>query len=270
MALPLEDFYEDVIGKAQRGLGFNDAQLLAKSGISREALEQARAGVFEETSARKLAQTLSLGSDALVACGNKSWHPNLEVLPKGFWQLTTDYKGVMTVNAYVAQSPSRKEAILFDTGASATPVLELLEKEKLSLAALLITHGHGDHIADVDKIRKETQAPVYAVEKGIPCDCPFQWGEVLELGGLFIDTHRTTGHADDGTTFRFDLGSESIAVVGDALFSGSMGGANDRYQEALECNRKELFSLSDATWVCPGHGPVSKVGLERVHNPFFA
>jgi glyoxylase-like metal-dependent hydrolase (beta-lactamase superfamily II) len=61
-----------------------------------------------------------------------------------------------------------------------------------------------------------------------------------------------------------------VAVVGDALFATSMGGGAISYQDAVSTNRSEIFSLPDETIVCPGHGPLTTVGWEKIHNPFFA
>lgn len=270
MALPLEDYYEDIIGKAQRGLGLSDAALIAETGIPADALTRAHSGTFEEPVARKLAATLNLHEDALVACGKKEWHPGIEPLPENLHQMTTDYKGVMEVNAYVAVHPESREALIFDTGADARPILDFFKQGDFSAIALLMTHNHGDHILGMDDIRKELSVPVYAVEGGAEADRRFQWGETLSLAGFKIETRRTTGHAADGTTFVFQLGSQMIAAVGDALFAGSMGGANDAWQEALQHSREQILSLPDSTLLCPGHGPVTTVELEKKNNPILA
>jgi len=60
-----------------------------------------------------------------------------------------------------------------------------------------------------------------------------------------------------------------VAVVGDSLFAGSMGGGMISYFEALENNRAKVFSLPNETVLCPGHGPLTTVGEEKQHNPFF-
>ena len=60
-----------------------------------------------------------------------------------------------------------------------------------------------------------------------------------------------------------------VAVVGDSLFAGSMGGGAVSYQDALRNNREKILTLPDETIVCPGHGPLTTVGLEKKHHPFF-
>jgi glyoxylase-like metal-dependent hydrolase (beta-lactamase superfamily II) len=58
-------------------------------------------------------------------------------------------------------------------------------------------------------------------------------------------------------------------VVGDAIFAGSMGGGLVSYADALANNRKSIFTLPDDTVICPGHGPLTTVGEEKQHNPFY-
>lgn len=270
MPLPLEDFYEDIIGKAQRGLGLSDADLIAQTGLSASQLLEAQAGTCDESVARKLAMVLNLGADALVACGKKSWHPDLDTLPEQLWQITTDYKGVMTVNAYVLAHPTTNQALIFDTGAEAKPILDLLAEKQLQAAGILITHGHGDHIAEIPKLKTTLGCPVYAVESGVDCDQPFAWGDNIEIAGFQIECRRTSGHAADGTTFVVHSQDLRIAITGDALFAGSMGGANDAWEEALENTRNQILTLPEDTLLCPGHGPLTTVGLEKQYNPFFS
>ncbi len=270
MSLPLEDFYEDIIGKAQRGLGLSDAALIAQTGLTAQQLQAAQDGQLDAAVARKLAAALNLGAEALIACGQNAWHPSITSLPNNFWQLTTDYKGVMTVNAYVVANPETRDALIFDSGADAQPILDALQQHHLCATAILITHSHGDHIIEVPTLKKELAVPVFAVEGGADCDRCFSWGDTLSLAGFELECRRTSGHAADGTTFVFSLALQAIAVTGDALFAGSMGGANDHWQEALDDTRNHILTLPDNTLLCPGHGPVTTVALEKKHNPFFS
>ena len=81
----------------------------------------------------------------------------------------------------------------------------------------------------------------------------------------------TPGHSPGGTTYVVTGIEPPVAVVGDALFAGSMGGVSPQnYPSALEANRANILGLSEDTLLCPGHGPVTTVTLERKHNPFYA
>jgi glyoxylase-like metal-dependent hydrolase (beta-lactamase superfamily II) len=64
--------------------------------------------------------------------------------------------------------------------------------------------------------------------------------------------------------------AQPVAVVGDAVFAGSMGGGGVSYADALRTNREEIMTLPDNTIVAPGHGPLTTVGEEKKNNPFFA
>ena len=72
-----------------------------------------------------------------------------------------------------------------------------------------------------------------------------------------------------GITYVIEGLQRPVAIVGDALFAQSMGGGMISYQDALSTNRSELFTLEDHTVICPGHGPMTSVGEEKSHNPFF-
>ena len=85
-----------------------------------------------------------------------------------------------------------------------------------------------------------------------------------------IDTRLTWGHSSGGMTYVVTGLSRAIAIVGDSLFAGSMGGGNVSYDEALKNNLEKILTLPDETIICPGHGPMTTVGQEKEHNPFFA
>jgi glyoxylase-like metal-dependent hydrolase (beta-lactamase superfamily II) len=61
-----------------------------------------------------------------------------------------------------------------------------------------------------------------------------------------------------------------IAIVGDSLFAGSMGGGTVSYKDAVRNNLEKILTLPDETIICPGHGPMTSIGEEKKHNPFFA
>jgi glyoxylase-like metal-dependent hydrolase (beta-lactamase superfamily II) len=79
----------------------------------------------------------------------------------------------------------------------------------------------------------------------------------------------TWGHSKGGISYVVSGLAKPVVVVGDALFSSSMGGGMVSFADALATNRKELFTLPDETIVCPGHGPLTTIGEEKAHNPFY-
>jgi glyoxylase-like metal-dependent hydrolase (beta-lactamase superfamily II) len=64
--------------------------------------------------------------------------------------------------------------------------------------------------------------------------------------------------------------SQPVAIVGDSMFAGSMGGGMVSYADALRNNREQILTLPDATIICSGHGPLTTVGEQKQANPFFA
>jgi glyoxylase-like metal-dependent hydrolase (beta-lactamase superfamily II) len=77
-------------------------------------------------------------------------------------------------------------------------------------------------------------------------------------------------HADGGITYVVRGLAHPVAIVGDAIFAGSMGGGKVSYADALRTTRSEILSLPDETILASGHGPLTTVAEQKAHNPFFA
>lgn len=266
--LPLEDTFADVIGKAQRGLKLSDEDLAGRAGISVEELNKVKSGEFDETIVRKLASPLSLAENALVELGQQAWQPPVHQL-HGLVQFTTQFED-MTVNSYLAYELFTKTAIAFDTGANVTEMLSFAQRNLLRIKLILITHAHGDHIADLARLKKMTNSQAWSSEaEPVEGTETFAPGKKFELGNFEIETRQTSGHARGGITYVISGLKQPVAVVGDALFCCSMGGGLVSYEEALRTNRENIFTLPDNTLICPGHGPITTVAEQKEHNPFF-
>ena len=269
MNLPatLEDNVEDVVGKARRGLGLSEGELASRAGIPLAGLQRIQAGEYDAALLRKLAPVLGLNARALVAL--PEYHP-APVELEGLAGFSTDYGG-MRVNAYLAWDAASRRAVAFDTGADCTPILEALTAQDLTLEAIFITHTHGDHVADLHRLHARTGAPVHVSSREpLPGAQQFEPGREFACGRLRIETRSTWGHSRGGTTYVVHGLARPVAVVGDAVFAGSMGGGSVSYADALRTNRSEILTLPPETVLCPGHGPLTTVGEEREHNPFFA
>ncbi len=267
--IPLEDSAADIAGKAMRGLKLNDAEVAAKTGVTAEAIASFREGEFDEKTARAIAPMLGLGANALVALGKKAWRPQ-PVKIDGLASFNTPFED-MTVNSYVAFDRASGEAMAFDTGADCSGMLEFLAREKLTLKLILLTHTHGDHILELDRLKEKTAAPAFVGNRE-PIDGAKTFSEEREFscGALRIETRLTWGHSPGGITYVIAGLERPVAVVGDAVFASSMGGGGISYADALRTNREQILTLPDATVLCPGHGPMTTVAEEKAHNPFFA
>lgn len=270
MAIPLEDNFTDVIGKAQRGLRISDSQLAEKSGVSTDQVRKLRDGDIDQNALERVAPVLQLDPTALRELATGEWKPAVIPEMDGLAAFNSTY-GDMTVNAYLVWDPASADAVVFDTGADCGEILQRIEKEKLRVKLILLTHAHPDHVADLRRLRKETGAPVYISERE-----PEEGAEAIEegkrfqLGRLEIEARLTWGHSPGGMTYFVTGLARPVAIVGDSLFAGSMGGGNVSYEDALRNNREKILTLPEETIVCPGHGPLTTVGKEKCDNPFFA
>jgi hydroxyacylglutathione hydrolase len=269
--IPLEDNFTDIIGKAQRGLQLTDDALATKAGVSLEELKAVKGGEIRDHVLRLLAKALQLERNALLALARREWYPEQPLFPRGFAMFNTVHED-MTVNAYLVWDTKTGQAAAFDTGADAQPILDTIAAEKLRLRYIFLTHTHDDHVADLPKLAS-TGAEVWASELE-PAPHPgartFQENAHFHLGELSIKTLFTWGHSPGQTSFYITGLSWPLAIVGDSLFSGSMGGGIVSYDAQYRNNRTKLFKLPQDTVFACGHGPLTTLKQEKKHNPFFA
>lgn len=265
--IPLEDTFTDILGKAQRGLMLADEQLATRAGVTVADLGRVKSGAVEEEILRRLAGALQLGQDALVTSALKAWRPGPFAV-EGLAQFNTPYED-MTVNSYLVWDLKTREAVAFDTGAICGPMLELAKAKGLKIKLILLTHTHIDHITDLARLKQETGASAFVCAlEPTPGAESFSAGKNFTLGGLQIGSRQTSGHSIGGITFVISGLDRPVAVVGDAIFAGSMGGGAVSFTDALANNRKQILTLADETILCPGHGPLTTVGEQKAHNPF--
>jgi glyoxylase-like metal-dependent hydrolase (beta-lactamase superfamily II) len=267
--IPLEDNAADIVGKAQRGLAISDSELARKAGLSSQTIRKLREGDFDESALLSVAPILGLDGRALCALSKNEWCPE-KIEAKGLAQFNTDYHG-MSVNAYLVWDSASRAAAAFDTGGDSTEMLRFAKHHKLDVQLILLTHAHPDHVADLPRLREETGADVFTpAREAVPGAEPIEEGKTFRLGNLQIDTRLTWGHSPGGMTYVVTGLAFPIAIVGDSLFAGSMGGGNVSYRDALQNNIEKILTLPDDTIICPGHGPMTTVDEEKQHNPFFA
>jgi len=197
--------------------------------------------------------------------------------------------GPLETNCYVLTSAG--VCWLVDVGMWPRPLIDFLRARGLTPECILLTHGHGDHIAGVEMVREhwpgvrllcpaadadmlgDPQAnlsgPFGFPMTAPPADRLVEPGEEMLCGELTLHVLDTSGHSPGGVSYYCP--QAGVVLCGDALFAGGVGrsdipGADG---ERLAANiRANLYTLPDDTRVLPGHGPESTIGAEKAGNPF--
>jgi hydroxyacylglutathione hydrolase len=269
MALSLEDFHEDILSKAMRGLGIGKNEMAQRLGVGKPEIEAILSGEVDENLINSMADELKLDVGKLIRAAKKEWYP-APVELSGLRQISSAY-GDMIVNSYVTWDEVSLNAWIFDTGTDSQPILKFIEEEKLKVDAIFLTHTHRDHISCLDDLCEKTGTPkvfVHHLELFNGCE-PVEEGFQHSMDSLSLVAKHTHGHSVGGLTYIIDGLEKPVAVVGDAIFAGSMGGGMVSYSDALQTNRDKIITLPDTAILCPGHGPITSVGEEKQNNPFF-
>jgi hydroxyacylglutathione hydrolase len=213
--------------------------------------------------------------------------------------------GMLACNCYVLAPRAGADAIVVDPGQRAMGQLRhILDENRLTPAAVLLTHGHIDHIWSAQKVGDTFGCPVFIhPEDRFMLSDPIRGfgpaflgrlgqiafgalfrepkqvveldrdGDKLELGGITVTVDHTPGHTRGSVVFRVDRtgGQDPLAFTGDTLFKQSVGrtdlpggSGNALFGSIVE----KLLVLDDDTLVLPGHGESTTIGLERRSNPF--
>ncbi len=157
-------------------------------------------------------------------------------------------------NAYLVADRSGGTGVFVDSGAPLEPLLRSVEERELTVTHLLVTHGHGDHTAGNETLKR--RFGLETVDQ--PCD-PF------ETGGLTIEVLPTPGHSSDSLSFLVD---GNVCLCGDTLFAGSVGGSGSSYTDLRRSIMEVLLTLPPETRILPGHSDETSVGQEWKENPF--
>jgi glyoxylase-like metal-dependent hydrolase (beta-lactamase superfamily II) len=207
--------------------------------------------------------------------------------------------GALQANCFLLATGEGEACVIVDPGQDAVePVEKAIREHRLSPVAVLLTHGHFDHVFSVTPICDGNDIPAWihpddqamlsdpllgispesrAFFGGVEMREPKEVraltdGAELDLAGLTMTVDHTPGHTGGSVMFR--AGSEEggrLVLSGDTLFAGSIGRTDlpgGDHRSMLTSLRQKVLALPDDTVVLPGHGPTSTIGRERVSNPY--
>lgn len=267
----VEDSAVDVAGKALAGLQADGVRIDAHTEHQFSILQQSSPDSnTHERHWLELANVLGLHGPSLLTLAQSQQIPQIP-LPSGWEQWVLPF-GPYTVNSYKIPVAPR-QCLLVDAGFQPSDFLQLLEQSKDHPVALLLTHGHRDHIGALSElIRRFPHLRVHAMN---PSYCrnsaALREGDSFSIEGVQIRVLHTPGHAQDSLCYEIEHphGPPAIAV-GDTVYARSAGKIPRNYRHSLNLLRHKLLSGNPDTLLLPGHGPVTTVGTERKSNPFFA
>lgn len=207
------------------------------------------------------------------------------------FRLETLVLGPLQTNTYIIYNNISKEAIVVDPAAEAEKIIKYLKEHDLVCSAIMLTHGHFDHILGVKDLKEATGADIYAHEEEInllenpnlnasfqvgqaytvSVDVPLKDGQILDLIGQKIKVLHTPGHTAGGVCYLFQ--DENVLLSGDTLFQASIGRSDfptGNGRVLIDSIRTKLMVLYENIEVYPGHGNPTSIGYEKRYNQFIA
>jgi glyoxylase-like metal-dependent hydrolase (beta-lactamase superfamily II) len=271
----LEDEFADVLKKAQRGTGTSSDALARATGLHASLINAWAGGdgAPDDAQARALAAALKLDPGKLADAAAVRWLPERIDVPG----IRHHPQNPHPSNGYVFFIEGSRRAALVDPAGVPANLLRILREGAYNLEYILITHKHADHCDAAEPVYNAFpdakivmhQADVKAIGPLAAKALMVKDGEELSFGDdAHIRMLHTPGHTDGSSSYLF----KSAVFTGDTLFAGSVGGAYgdvSTYDDILNSVASKLFTLPDETVLMPGHGPPSKIGWEKAHNPFF-
>ena len=200
--------------------------------------------------------------------------------------------GDYQTNCYIVSLGDR--AMIVDPGDEAQKIITYIETKGLKPEAILITHGHFDHIGALEEVQAKYELPVYAhqdeTEYFTNSKYNSSWksgrspieirdlsafnfinaDQTIDILDQKIDVRHVPGHSLGSIAFYFK--DDGIVISGDTLFKGSIGRTdliNGNFEQLIKNIETKLFTLPDSTVVYSGHGPATTIADEKRMNPFF-
>ncbi|MDI6450797.1 MBL fold metallo-hydrolase [Anaerobaca lacustris] len=200
--------------------------------------------------------------------------------------------GDFETNCYVVRADeSARDCVVIDTGLDSREMMAFLAEHRLTPAAVILTHGHVDHIAGLAALRSAfPQVRVYIHKLDGPmltdsrsnlsrmammpfttaaADVLLADGDTIDEAGIVLKVLHTPGHTPGGICLYAE--SEGVVFAGDTLFAGGIGRTDfpgGDTEQLLDSIRAKLFVLPDPTAVHPGHAMRTTIGREKASNPF--
>jgi glyoxylase-like metal-dependent hydrolase (beta-lactamase superfamily II) len=200
--------------------------------------------------------------------------------------------GSFETNCYILrETEAAKDCLIVDTGLEADGLVDFLARHKLNPVAVVLTHGHIDHVTGTVALRQnfsEIKVYIHKLDAEMltgtkdnlsalagqtfstePADVFVEEGDKIELANIKLEVLHTPGHTPGGISLYSK--EDNLVFVGDTLFAGSVGrtdfpGAS--FARLVKSIKEKLFTLLDETVCYPGHGPQTTIAQEKKHNPF--
>lgn len=197
--------------------------------------------------------------------------------------------GICQTNCYFLYEEGKKEVIFVDPADKGEILYQKLSEAGFTIAGILLTHGHFDHIWGANKLRELSDAKIYAYEeekqvcedaiKNVSAQCErpcmvkadeyLRDGEKITIAGMTCQLLATPGHTVGSCCYYFE--KDKILISGDTLFKESVGRtdlATGSYATLIRSIQDKLMPLENDVKVYPGHGDETTIGYERRYNPF--
>ena len=198
--------------------------------------------------------------------------------------------GPVSTNCYFLINDELKEVAIVDPGDQPARIKAFIAKEELKPVAILLTHGHFDHMMAADNLKEEYKVPVYACAKEkellnsstknlsygfmrvnytMDADIYCKEGDEFSIAGCTVKVLETPGHTKGGCCYY--IASENIVFTGDTLFCQSIGRTDfegGSYPEICKSIKEKLFVLPDETICYCGHGEGTSIRHEKGRNPY--